>query len=119
MEQSILESLTKMLERASVMERSLPSSSPPPPPCLQYFPNTFTGHGIPELLEAILKFFPLDAYVKEPVSKHVAESRILFHLRLLLQYFVNMTKVYTNSIYYKVNSSELGFPPFTELVAKL
>ncbi|CAB3989615.1 fucose mutarotase [Paramuricea clavata] len=24
------------------------------------------GHGIPELLEAILKFFPLDTYVKEP-----------------------------------------------------
>ncbi|XP_046858856.1 fucose mutarotase-like [Xenia sp. Carnegie-2017] len=26
------------------------------------------GHGIPELLEAILKFFPLDTYVKEPVK---------------------------------------------------
>ena len=24
------------------------------------------GHGIPELLEAVLKFFPLDTYVKEP-----------------------------------------------------
>ena len=26
------------------------------------------GHGIPELLEAILKFFPLDPYVPAPVS---------------------------------------------------
>lgn len=26
------------------------------------------GHGVPELLEAILKLFPLDAYVEYPVS---------------------------------------------------
>ena len=26
------------------------------------------GHGVPELLEAILKVFPLDAYVEKPVS---------------------------------------------------
>jgi L-fucose mutarotase len=26
------------------------------------------GHGIPELLEAVLKFFPLDTYVEKPVS---------------------------------------------------
>ena len=26
-----------------------------------------SGHGIPELLEAILKFFPLDTYVFNPV----------------------------------------------------
>lgn len=26
------------------------------------------GHGVPELLDAILKFFPLDKYVAEPVS---------------------------------------------------
>ncbi len=26
------------------------------------------GHGIPELLEAILKLFPLDTYVEKPVS---------------------------------------------------
>ncbi|MCJ7840753.1 L-fucose mutarotase [Lederbergia sp. NSJ-179] len=26
------------------------------------------GHGIPELLEAILKFFPLDTYVEHPVT---------------------------------------------------
>ena len=26
------------------------------------------GHGVPELLEAILKFFPLDPYVKSPVG---------------------------------------------------
>ncbi|MFW5980453.1 MAG: RbsD/FucU family protein [Halanaerobiaceae bacterium] len=26
------------------------------------------GHGIPELLEAILQFFPLDTYVEKPVS---------------------------------------------------
>lgn len=26
------------------------------------------GHGVPELLEAILKVFPLDTYVKKPVS---------------------------------------------------
>jgi L-fucose mutarotase len=26
------------------------------------------GHGIPEILEAILKFFPLDTYVKLPVG---------------------------------------------------
>ena len=26
------------------------------------------GHGVPELLEAILKVFPLDSYVKQPVS---------------------------------------------------
>jgi len=26
------------------------------------------GHGVPELLEAILKVFPLDTYVEEPVS---------------------------------------------------
>ncbi len=26
------------------------------------------GHGIPELLDAILKFYPLDTYVKKPVA---------------------------------------------------
>ena len=26
------------------------------------------GHGVPEVLEAILKFFPLDAYVSKPVA---------------------------------------------------
>ena len=26
------------------------------------------GHGVPEILEAILKFFPLDQYVEKPVS---------------------------------------------------
>jgi L-fucose mutarotase len=26
------------------------------------------GHGIPELLEAVLKFFPLDIYVERPVA---------------------------------------------------
>ncbi len=26
------------------------------------------GHGIPELLQAILKFFPLDRYVEQPVA---------------------------------------------------
>lgn len=26
------------------------------------------GHGVPEVLEAILKFFPLDAYVAQPVA---------------------------------------------------
>lgn len=26
------------------------------------------GHGVPEILDAILKFFPLDAYVEAPVS---------------------------------------------------
>ena len=26
------------------------------------------GHGIPEILEAILKFFPLDTYVEKPVG---------------------------------------------------
>lgn len=26
------------------------------------------GHGVPELLEAVLKFFPLDAYVERPVG---------------------------------------------------
>ncbi|ROR26384.1 L-fucose mutarotase [Mobilisporobacter senegalensis] len=26
------------------------------------------GHGVPEILEAILKVFPLDSYVEEPVS---------------------------------------------------
>lgn len=26
------------------------------------------GHGVPELLEAILKLFPLDAYVEKPVA---------------------------------------------------
>jgi len=26
------------------------------------------GHGVPELLEAVLKFFPLDIYVDEPVA---------------------------------------------------
>lgn len=26
------------------------------------------GHGVPEILEAILKLFPLDTYVKKPVS---------------------------------------------------
>ncbi len=26
------------------------------------------GHGVPEILEAILKFFPLDHYVEKPVS---------------------------------------------------
>ncbi len=26
------------------------------------------GHGVPEILEAILKLFPLDAYVEKPVS---------------------------------------------------
>lgn len=26
------------------------------------------GHGVPELLDAILKVFPLDTYVKQPVS---------------------------------------------------
>lgn len=26
------------------------------------------GHGVPEILEAILKFFPLDAYVPQPVA---------------------------------------------------
>ena len=26
------------------------------------------GHGVPELLEAILKFFPLDYYVEKPVA---------------------------------------------------
>ncbi len=26
------------------------------------------GHGIPKLLDAVLKFFPLDPYVEEPVS---------------------------------------------------
>ncbi len=26
------------------------------------------GHGVPELLEAILRFFPLDAYVPQPVG---------------------------------------------------
>jgi L-fucose mutarotase len=26
------------------------------------------GHGVPELLDAILKFFPLDVYVDKPVS---------------------------------------------------
>lgn len=26
------------------------------------------GHGVPELLDAILKFFPLDTYVSNPVS---------------------------------------------------
>lgn len=26
------------------------------------------GHGVPELLEALLKFFPLDAYVESPVA---------------------------------------------------
>ncbi len=26
------------------------------------------GHGVPELLEAVLKFFPLDAYVDRPVA---------------------------------------------------
>jgi len=25
------------------------------------------GHGVPEILEAILKLFPLDTYVKKPV----------------------------------------------------
>jgi L-fucose mutarotase len=26
------------------------------------------GHGVPELLEAVLKFFPLDVYVDQPVA---------------------------------------------------
>ena len=26
------------------------------------------GHGIPELLQAILRFFPIDTYVEEPVK---------------------------------------------------
>jgi L-fucose mutarotase len=26
------------------------------------------GHGVPELLEAVLKFFPLDVYVEKPVG---------------------------------------------------
>ena len=26
------------------------------------------GHGVPKLLDAILKFFPLDTFVKSPVS---------------------------------------------------
>jgi L-fucose mutarotase len=26
------------------------------------------GHGVPELLEAIMKFFPLDGFVKQPVA---------------------------------------------------
>ena len=26
------------------------------------------GHGVPEVLEAVLKFFPLDTYVERPVS---------------------------------------------------
>jgi L-fucose mutarotase len=26
------------------------------------------GHGVPELLEAILKFFPLDTFVKKPIA---------------------------------------------------
>ena len=26
------------------------------------------GHGVPEILEAILKFFPLDIYVEQPVA---------------------------------------------------
>ena len=26
------------------------------------------GHGVPELLEAILRFFPLDQYVEQPVA---------------------------------------------------
>ncbi len=26
------------------------------------------GHGVPELLEAVLKFFPLDIYVEDPVA---------------------------------------------------
>ncbi len=26
------------------------------------------GHGIPEILDAVLKFFPLDPYVKAPVA---------------------------------------------------
>ena len=26
------------------------------------------GHGVPELLEAVLKFFPLDIYVEQPVA---------------------------------------------------
>ena len=26
------------------------------------------GHGVPEVLEAILKFFPLDTYVSKPVA---------------------------------------------------
>jgi len=26
------------------------------------------GHGVPEILEAVLKFFPLDIYVDEPVA---------------------------------------------------
>jgi L-fucose mutarotase len=26
------------------------------------------GHGVPELLEAVLKFFPLDIYVEKPVG---------------------------------------------------
>lgn len=26
------------------------------------------GHGVPEILEAILKFFPLDQYVEQPVA---------------------------------------------------
>jgi len=26
------------------------------------------GHGVPEVLDAILKFFPLDSYVKKPIA---------------------------------------------------
>lgn len=26
------------------------------------------GHGVPEILEAVMRFFPLDAYTKKPVS---------------------------------------------------
>ena len=26
------------------------------------------GHGVPEILEAVLKFFPLDIYVEQPVA---------------------------------------------------
>lgn len=32
------------------------------------------GHNVPELLDAILKFFPLDQYVKQPVSLMQAPS---------------------------------------------
>lgn len=37
----------------------------------------FPGHGIPVLLEAILKVFPLDTYVSQPVGIYIPNGMMM------------------------------------------
>lgn len=45
------------------------------------------GHGIPELLDAILRFFPLDSYVEHPVTMMLVPPEDDYHPVVWDRYF--------------------------------